>query len=106
MIQESCQGIPSQDRSRYQQEKSECVKEEVIPTPLERLSKIVLAPEGTKPVISQHLVQRQNQSGQVCISVQKVKVCSKINKNETEEPRPVKVQRRRYLFLKNHFAVF
>lgn len=99
MIQESCQGIPSQDRSRYQQEKSECVKEEVIPTPLERLSKIVLAPEGTKPVISQHLVQRQNQSGQVCISVQKVKVCSKINKNETEEPRPVKVQRRRIQYI-------
>jgi len=34
MIQDSCQGIPSQDLARYQQEKSRCVKQEIIPTPL------------------------------------------------------------------------
>merc|ERR1719219_3304164 len=34
MIQDSCQGIPSQDLAKYQQEKSRCVKQEIIPTPL------------------------------------------------------------------------
>merc|ERR1719219_1002127 len=34
MIQESCQGIPSQDLAKYQQEKTRCVKQEIIPTPL------------------------------------------------------------------------
>jgi len=34
MIQDSCQGIPSQDLAKYQQEKATCVKEEIIPTPL------------------------------------------------------------------------
>ena len=93
MIQESCQGIPSQYKPQYEQEKANCVKEEVIPTPLAYLAKIVAtkASELTKPMISQHLVQRQPRSGQVCISVQKVKVCSKISQEETEEPRPVKV---------------
>merc|ERR1711988_1125511 len=34
MIQESCQGIPSQDLAKYQQEKTKCVKQEIIPTVL------------------------------------------------------------------------
>merc|ERR1712168_1767181 len=34
MIQESCQGIPSQDLAKYQQEKTKCVKQEIIPTTL------------------------------------------------------------------------
>jgi len=34
MIQDSCQGIPSQDLAKYQQEKTQCVKQEIIPTPL------------------------------------------------------------------------
>jgi len=34
MIQDSCQGIPSQDLAKYQQEKTRCVKQEIIPTPL------------------------------------------------------------------------
>jgi len=33
MIQDSCQGIPSQDLAKYQHEKTKCVKQEVIPTP-------------------------------------------------------------------------
>merc|ERR1711934_483549 len=32
--------------------------------------------------------------GKVCISKQMVKICSKINKSETEEPKPIKVQRK------------
>merc|ERR1719431_284003 len=34
MIKESCQGIPSQDLVKYQQEKTRCVKQEIIPTTL------------------------------------------------------------------------
>ena len=33
-------------------------------------------------------------SGKVCISKQMLKICSKVNKSETEEPKPVKVQRK------------
>jgi len=103
MMQEptSCQGIPSQDKAKYEQEKSECVREEIIPTPLMRLSKVVAksAEQVTKPIISQHLVQRQGTSGKICISVQKVKVCSKINKAETEEPKPVQVERKRVQYV-------
>jgi hypothetical protein len=43
MIKEnSCQGIPSQDKSRYEQEVQECTKETIIPSPMENLvSKLV-----------------------------------------------------------------
>ena len=58
MIQESCAGIPSQDLSVYQKEIAECVKQEIIPTPLERLSKILIEPVTVKPLIQQHLVKR------------------------------------------------
>jgi hypothetical protein len=104
MMEESCQGIPSQDKSKYQEEKSECIKEEVIPTPLQRLAKIVLNQHANQPMISQHLVQKQNKSGQVCISVQKIDVCSKINKFETVEPQPMDVQRKRvqYVCMDSH----
>merc|ERR1712200_353738 len=34
MIQDSCQGIPSQDLSKYQQEMATCIKQETIPTKL------------------------------------------------------------------------
>merc|ERR1711962_1583238 len=34
MIQKSCEGIPSQDLAVYQQEKTKCVKQEIIPTTL------------------------------------------------------------------------
>merc|ERR1711962_1065383 len=34
MIQESCEGIPSQDLALYQQDKTNCVKQEIIPTTL------------------------------------------------------------------------
>lgn len=95
MIQEaSCAGIPSQDLTLYTQEKTECVKQEIIPTPLERLSKILIEPVTVKPLVQQHLVKRMPSSGKVCISKQMVKICSKVNKSETEEPKPIKVQRK------------
>merc|ERR1711973_955725 len=34
MIQDSCQGIPSQDLAKYQQEMATCIKQETIPTKL------------------------------------------------------------------------
>jgi len=93
MIPETCAGIPTTDKAIYEKERAMCIKEEIIPTPLERLTKIVATKtfELTKPMIKQHLVQRQPKSGQVCISIQKVKVCSKISQEETVLPRPVKV---------------
>jgi len=95
MIQEaSCAGIPSQDLTLYTKEKTECVKQEIIPTPLERLSKILIEPVTVKPLVQQHLVKRMPSSGKVCISKQMVKICSKVNKSETEEPKPIKVQRK------------
>jgi hypothetical protein len=94
MLEESCQGIPSQDKTHYQREIQECVKVRVIPTKLDDLVRIVAAKTNqvTKPVLSQHLVQKQRD--QTCISLQKVKTCSKINQLETEEPKPIKVQRK------------
>ena len=35
------------------------------------------------------------ESGKVCISKQMVKICSKINKSEIKEPKPIKVQRKK-----------
>merc|ERR1712200_250703 len=94
MIQESCQGIPSQDKPKYQQEKTECVQHEIIPTPMEQLSRILNAPITVKPLIQKHLVERIPKSGKVCISKQMVKICSKSSDLETEEPTPIKVQPR------------
>jgi len=92
MIQESCQGIPSQDLPKYQKEKTECVKHEIIPTPMEQLNKILSAPITVKPLIQQHLVERIVKSGKMCISKQTVKICSKSSDLEAEEPKPIKVQ--------------
>merc|ERR1711862_419472 len=94
MIQDSCAGIPSQDLSIYQKEKAACIKEEFIPTRLEQLSKILIEPVVVKPLIQQHLVKRMPRSGKICISKQMVKICSKINKKDTAEPKPVSVQRK------------
>merc|ERR1711978_101461 len=99
MIKESCEGVPSQDRPRYERELNECVKERIIPTPLERLvEKLAQRPSQLpRPLISQHLVEKKDR--QVCISVQKVKTCSRISSEETEEPRPVEVRRRMVQFV-------
>ena len=90
MIQEQCQGIPSQEKTKYEKELSQCVKSKIIPTDLKPLSKIVT--QMVKPIISQHVVKKQ--TGKTCLSVQRIKVCSKISKDEVHEPKPIKVQRK------------
>lgn len=90
MLLESCSGIPSQDKSQYDAEILQCARPEIIPTNLEKLTAIVARKSFvTKPLIAQHIVKKE--SGRTCISVQRVKVCSKINKQEVNEPKPVKV---------------
>merc|ERR1711935_1238398 len=54
----------------------------------------LIEPVTVKPLVQQHLVKRMPSSGKVCISKQMVKICSKVNKSETEEPKPIKVQRK------------
>jgi hypothetical protein len=90
MLVESCSGIPAQDKPQYEAEISQCARPEIIPTNLEKLTAIVARRSlVTKPLIAQHVVKKE--SGRTCISVQRVKVCSKINKLEVNEPKPVKV---------------
>jgi hypothetical protein len=90
LLLESCSGIPSQDKSQYDAEILQCARPEIIPTNLEKLTAIVARKSFvTKPLIAQHIVKKE--SGRTCISVQRVKVCSKINKLEVNEPKPVKV---------------
>merc|ERR1711976_972715 len=84
MIEESCQGIPSQDKPRYEQERQQCAKTRIIPTPT--------ITNSMKPMTRQHIVKYEN--GKTCFSVQRMAVCSKISKNEVQEPKPVKVQRK------------
>ena len=50
-------------------------------------------------MLLQHLVFKQPKSGLTCLSVQRLRVCSKVNKNESQEPRPVKVQPRRVQYV-------
>jgi hypothetical protein len=98
MIKEnSCQGVPSQDKSRYEHEIQECTKETIIPTPINSLAKRVASNSNkvqTKPLISAHLVEKQIKSGKLCISIQKVKMCSKMSKDEINQPKPIKVTRK------------
>jgi hypothetical protein len=90
MLLESCSGIPSQDKTQYDAEIGQCARPEIIPTNLEKLTAIVARKSlVTKPLIAQHVVKKE--SGKTCISVQRVKVCSKINNMEMNEPKPVKV---------------
>ena len=48
----------------------------------------------TKKILYFLFFSRMPSSGKVCISKQMVKICSKVNKSETEEPKPIKVQRK------------
>merc|ERR1712099_228649 len=83
----SCQGIPSQLRPQYERELNQCVKETIIPTPLERLvEKLSPISQLPRPLISQHIVEKRD--NQVCISVQKVKTCSKISQGNPKSPGP------------------
>lgn len=95
----SCQGIPSQMRPQYERELNQCVRETTIPTPLERLvEKLAQRPSQLpRPLISQHIVEKRD--SQVCISVQKLKTCSKISQGESEEPRPESLRRQMVQFV-------
>lgn len=102
MLEESsCQGVPSTDKQRFEEEKRECVKQEFIPTPVSSLIRKVAskAAKVTRPLMSQHIVEKQTKSGQICISIQKIRVCSKNNQEETQEPQPSRVVRRRVEFV-------
>jgi len=70
----SCQGIPSQYRTKYERESRQCIKEREIPTPLSGLVKRVRSGLVQKPIISVHAVEKQ--TGKLCISKQKINVCS------------------------------
>merc|ERR1711862_714515 len=61
---------------------------------VEKLSPISQLP---RPLISQHIVEKRD--NQVCISVQKVKTCSKISQGESEEPRPESLRRQMVQFV-------
>jgi len=67
----SCSGIPSELRAEFEVESKTCIKEEIIPTPvnelLERISSL------DKPTITAHVVEKK--LSQVCISRQMIKVC-------------------------------
>merc|ERR1711983_201821 len=90
MIEESCQGIPSQDKPRYEQERQQCAKTRIIPN--KTLSQVSMVTKSMKPMTRQHIVKYEN--GKTCFSVQRMAVCSKISKDEVQEPKPVKVQRK------------
>merc|ERR1711902_120522 len=84
-IEESCQGIPSQDKPRYEKELQQCAKTRIIPTPTNTISKILphktlsqvsMVTKSMKPMTRQHIVKYEN------------------SKTEVQEPKPVKVQRK------------
>merc|ERR1740124_1485494 len=66
-----CAGIPQSDVPEYKREIQECVKEEIIPTPIvplfERARTLVV------PLVSAHKVEKK--MNHICISKEKVKVC-------------------------------
>jgi hypothetical protein len=70
---EQCSGIPSRDREEFEEERKVCIKKREIITPLEnvyqRLYKLA------KPFVSVHLIEKQ--VNQLCISREKVKICSR-----------------------------
>merc|ERR1719219_2329504 len=66
-----CAGIPQQDSAEFTKELQECIKEQIIPTPIvplfERARTMVL------PLVSAHKVEKK--TNHICISKEKVKVC-------------------------------
>lgn len=71
-IAPACAGIPASLLPEYKREEQQCIKEIVIPTPILPLWKRIQS--LNKPVVSAHMVETQN--SQICISKQKIKVCS------------------------------
>merc|ERR1719355_278216 len=71
-IAPACAGIPASLLPEYKREEQQCIKEIVIPTPILPLWKRIQS--LNKPVVSAHMVETQN--SQICISKQKIKVCT------------------------------
>lgn len=70
-ISPQCEGIPSQYKQKYQQESQQCLKEYVVPTPLEKIfNKIKYV---SVAYAKNHIVDKQ--TGQVCISKQMLNTC-------------------------------
>merc|ERR1719361_2968009 len=66
-----CSGIPQEDSAEFTKELQECIKEQIIPTPIvplfERARTMIL------PLVSAHKVEKK--TNHICISKEKVKVC-------------------------------
>merc|ERR1719436_1423035 len=66
-----CSGIPQEDSAEFTKELQECIKEQIIPTPIvplfERARTMVV------PLVSAHKVEKK--MNHICISKEKVKVC-------------------------------
>merc|ERR1719412_3499181 len=71
-IAPACAGIPAALLPEFKREEQQCIKEIVIPTPILPLWKRIQS--LNKPVVSAHMVETQN--SQICISKQKIKVCT------------------------------
>jgi len=68
----SCSGIPTELRAEFKRESRTCIKEEIIPTPVNKLLESIIS--MSKPTLTAHVVEKK--LSQVCISKQMVKVCS------------------------------
>merc|ERR1719412_679705 len=66
-----CAGIPHEDSAELTQELQECIKEQIIPTPLVPLFE--RARTSVLPLVSAHKVEKK--MNHICISKEKVKVC-------------------------------
>merc|ERR1719510_186863 len=72
MRTQGCAGIPAALLPEFKREEEQCLREVVIPTPILPLWKRIQS--LNKPVVSAHMVETQN--SQICISKQKIKVCT------------------------------
>merc|ERR1719219_88589 len=66
-----CAGIPQEDSAEYKRAIQECIKEQIIPTPIVPLFE--RARTSGVPLVSAHKVEKK--MNHICISKEKVKVC-------------------------------
>merc|ERR1712227_445684 len=68
MIQgSSCQGIPSQDQQKYNEETQQCLKKETVQTPVTKIY------EEKQTISQKHLSEEKD--NKICISKERVNVC-------------------------------
>merc|ERR1712112_755175 len=68
MIQgSSCQGIPSQDQQKYNEESQQCLKKETVQTPVTKIY------EEKQTISQKHLSEEKD--NKICISKERVNVC-------------------------------